>query len=83
MLFQLIEYGLVVPAAPRFTPSSMNWMLVTPTLSEAVAETVTFAPETVALLAGAVMDTVGDTESPPFVAGLTKFLRETEVSKFI
>ena len=40
-------YGALVSAAPRSAPSTVNWTLVTPTLSEAVACTVT-VPETVA-----------------------------------
>ncbi len=55
---QLIEYGLVVTAAPRFALSSVNCTLVTPTLSLAVAETVTVL-ETVAPEAGMVTETVG------------------------
>ena len=57
-VFQLTEYGLVVSSAPRFTPSSRNCTPTTPTLSEALAETVT-VPVTVAPLAGAVIETVG------------------------
>ena len=40
-------------------PSSLNCTPATPTLSEAVAETVTAVPETVAPLAGVVRETVG------------------------
>ena len=50
-------YGAVVTSAPSVAPSSRNWTPTTPTLSAAVAETVT-VPETVAPLAGAVMVTV-------------------------
>jgi len=57
-VFHDVWYGLVVTALPRFTPSSMNCTLAIPTLLEAFAETVT-VPETVALAAGAVMETVG------------------------
>ena len=57
-LFQKTWYGALVTGAPRFAPSSLNWTDATPTLSEAVAETVT-EPETVALSAGAVSETVG------------------------
>ena len=46
-------------SAPRAAPSSRNWTPTTPTLSLAVAETVTAEPETVAPFAGAVIDTVG------------------------
>jgi hypothetical protein len=61
---QLIAYGAVVSAAPRFAPFSLNCTAVTPTLSLAVALTVT-VPDTVAPLAGAVTDTVGGVVSPP------------------
>lgn len=57
-VFQLIAYGGDVSGAPRFTPLSVNWTDVTPTLSEALADTVT-VPLTVAPLAGAVRLTVG------------------------
>ena len=46
-------------SAPRLLPSSLNCTPVTPTLSDALAETVTEEPETVALLLGAVSETVG------------------------
>jgi hypothetical protein len=50
----------VVSSPPRLVvPSSLNSTTATPTLSEAVAETVTAVPETVAPLAGAVRETVG------------------------
>ena len=42
----------------RLAPSSLNCTPTTPTLSEAVAATLT-VPETVAPAAGAVIDTVG------------------------
>ena len=53
---------------PSATPSSRNCTLVTPTLSLAVAETVTAVPLTVAPPAGAVTVTVGGVASapPPF-----------------
>src|SRR5438128_1534497 len=54
----MIAYGAVVSSVPRLAPSSLNCTPTTPTLSEAVAETVT-VPETVAPLAGAVIATVG------------------------
>src|SRR5262245_37554199 len=63
MEFHPIEYGLAVSSAPRFAPSSLNWTPTTATLSDAVADTVTFVPLTVALLAGAVIDTVGSVVS--------------------
>src|SRR5439155_23091416 len=39
--FQETEYGAVVTSAPRFVPSSLNCTPTTPTLSVALAETVT------------------------------------------
>ena len=48
----------MVSSVPKLTPLSLNWTPTTPTLSEALAETA-IVPETVALLAGAVIDTVG------------------------
>ena len=54
-----MEYGDAVSSAPRAAPSSRNCTPATPTLSLAVAETVTAEPETVAPLAGAVIETVG------------------------
>src|SRR6266516_5381982 len=53
-----IEYGAVVSSAPPLTPSSWNCTPTTPTLSEAVALTVTVA-EIVWPLRGDVMLTVG------------------------
>jgi hypothetical protein len=58
VVFQEVLWGLVVSSVPRLVPSSRNWTPTTPTLSEAVAETVT-VPDTVAPLAGAVIVTVG------------------------
>jgi hypothetical protein len=55
---QDVAYGAVVLSAPRFAPSSWNCTLATPTLSDAFAVTLT-VPETVAPVAGAVIDTVG------------------------
>jgi len=37
VVFQAIEYGVVVSSAPRFAPSSLNWTPTTPTLSDAFA----------------------------------------------
>src|SRR2546428_2754693 len=59
VVFHEIEYGDVVSSAPRLAPSSLNCTPATPTLSEAVAETVTAEPETVAPAAGALSATVG------------------------
>jgi len=61
---QVNVYGVVVSSAPRLTPSSLNCTPTTATLSAAVADTTTLAPETVAPLAGAVIETVGAIESP-------------------
>jgi hypothetical protein len=58
VVFQGIEYGALVSAGPASAPSSRNWTLVTPTLSEALAVTL-IVPETVAPFAGAVMLTEG------------------------
>ena len=58
VLFQEIEYGLVVSSVPRFAPSNLNCTPTTPTLSLALADTV-MVPDTVAPLVGAVMETVG------------------------
>jgi len=46
-----IEYGACVIRAPSGLPSSRNWTLATPLLSDAWAASVT-GPETVALSAG-------------------------------
>jgi len=51
-------YGGVVTWTPRFAPSRMNWTPATPTLSVALAETVTL-PVTVAPARGAVIAIVG------------------------
>ena len=56
---QEIEYGELRSSAPRLTPSSLNCTPTTPTLSEAVADSVTAAPETVDPALGAVMETAG------------------------
>ena len=55
---QVMEYGAVVSSAPRLAPSSRNWTPATPTLSVALAETVTF-PETTDPAAGAVTAALG------------------------
>jgi len=70
VVFQEKEYGAVVSRPPAFTPSSWNCTLATPTLSEAVAVTLT-VPETVAAFAGAVMDTVGGVVSGAVLFTLT------------
>src|SRR5438552_2324842 len=55
-------YGAVVTSAPRLAPSSLNCTPTTPTLSVALAETVT-VPETEAPATGAVMETAGGVAS--------------------
>ena len=72
VVFQAIENGVAVSSAPRFAPSNWNWTPITATLSDAVAETVTLAPATVAPLAGAVIDTVGGVPSTLFTVTLTE-----------
>jgi len=57
-------YGDVVTTLPTFAPSSWNCTPVTPTLSLAVAVTL-MVPDTVAPLAGEVMETVGPLPPPP------------------
>ena len=59
VVFQPMVQGLAVISAPRLAPSSLNCTPTTPTLSDADADTVSLVPETVAPLAGAVIDTVG------------------------
>src|SRR5918996_428498 len=58
MVFQDTEYGALVSSAPRLEPSSRNWIPAMPTLSEALAVTVTVF-ETVEPGEGDVMVTVG------------------------
>jgi len=57
-VFQDTIYGEDASSLPRLAPSSLNCTPTTPTLSEAVAVTLT-VPEIVAPPAGAVIDTVG------------------------
>jgi hypothetical protein len=64
--FHESEYGDAVTAEPVFVPSTVNRTLATATLSDAFAESVT-VPDTVAPLAGAVIDTVGGVLSVVFV----------------
>src|SRR3989344_4736688 len=66
VVFHAREYGAMVSSAPTFAPSTLNCTPTTPTLSDALAEMVTF-PETVAPSAGAVRETVGLVVSPPVV----------------
>src|SRR5213594_2249901 len=58
VVFHERAYGAVVISAPRLAPSSLNWTPTTPTLSVALAETVS-VPDTVAPPAGAVIETAG------------------------
>src|SRR3954451_20808188 len=60
---QVKVYGGVARSAPSVVPSSWNWTPTTPTLSDAVADTV-IAPVTVAWSAGAVTETTGAAVSP-------------------
>src|SRR5690349_16973269 len=57
-VFQEVVYGVPRSSAPRFAPSSLNCTPATPTLSLALA-VIDTTPDTVALFAGAVIDTVG------------------------
>src|SRR5438552_966256 len=59
---QETEDGAAVSSAPKLAPSSLNCTPTTPTLSVALAETVT-VPVTVAPAAGAVMETAGEVVS--------------------
>src|SRR5437867_11846004 len=52
VVFQEIEKEEAVSSAPRLAPSSLNCTPTTPTLSEALAETVTAEPKTAAPLEG-------------------------------
>src|SRR5207237_971280 len=60
---QVTSYGADVSSAPRFDPSSLNCTPATPTLSDAVADTVS-VDETVAPAAGELIETVGFVVSP-------------------
>src|SRR5881628_3373946 len=44
VVFQAMVYGASVTGAPNFIPSSLNCTPATPTLSAAVADTLTVAP---------------------------------------
>ena len=69
VVFHEILYGAVVSSAPRLAPSSLNCTPTTPTLSEALAETV-IVPATVPPAAGAVIETVGCMASTPVTVRL-------------
>jgi hypothetical protein len=58
-LSQEMEYGLDVSSEPTLLPSSLNWTPETPTLSEALALSVTLLPDMLAPAEGAVRLTVG------------------------
>src|SRR5687768_18533405 len=66
-VFQAMEYGDVGSAEPRLTPSSLNWTLTTPTLSLALAVTLT-VPDTAAPAAGDVMAAAGGVGSGAGIA---------------
>jgi hypothetical protein len=70
-------YGAAVTGAPVFALSTLNCTLATPTLSVALAVTVT-VPEIVALAAGEVMETVGEVVSPA-VANIMSGLEALEL----
>ena len=70
-VFQFKLYGPVVISEPRLAPSSLNCTPAIPTLSDAVADTMTDEPETVALFAGAVIATVGGVVSGDGLDSLT------------
>src|SRR3979490_3367096 len=57
-LSQDTAYGAAVTSAPRLAPSSLNCTPATPTLSEALAVTLSL-PDTVAPAAGDVIETEG------------------------
>src|SRR5437899_6447020 len=87
VVFQEIEKEEPVSSGPRLAPSSLNWTPTTPTLSEAVAETV-IVPETVAPAVGAVIETVGAVVSLKVtvklaVAVLPESSRAVTVSTFV
>ena len=58
-VFHAMAHGAAVFSAPRLAPSSLNCTPTTATSSDALAETLTEEPETVAPLAGAVIATTG------------------------
>src|SRR5436190_21138268 len=71
-VFHEMEYGAAVTGEPTFAPSTWNCTLVTPTLSAAVATTVT-APSREAPPAGAVTVAVGGVVSAVAAACAVKF----------
>jgi hypothetical protein len=78
-VLQLTAYGAVVSGAPRFTPLSVNCTDATPTLSEALADTL-IVPLTVAPDPGDVSETLGAEVSE--TALLTVIVRPHEVCVF-
>src|ERR1700740_1580273 len=68
VVFHDTEYGAAVTSDPRFAPSNWNCTPATPTLSDAVADTV-IVPATDAPFAGDVSDTVGAVVSTVTVTG--------------
>ena len=77
VLFHVTEYGAVVSSLPRLAPSSRNWTPATAALSDAVAATATEVPATVALFAGADIETVGAVVSAPAVTVSAKEVLRT------
>src|SRR5205809_44567 len=71
VVFHETAYGAVVASTPRLAPSSLNCTPTTPTLSEALAVTVTL-PATVAPAVGAVIETVGRVLSPAATSATTR-----------
>src|SRR5256885_8477791 len=62
LLSQATWNGAAVTSAPRFAPSSLNCTPATPTLSVALAMTIT-VPETVAPATGELIETAGGVRS--------------------
>jgi hypothetical protein len=82
-VFQDIEYGDDVSSAPTFVPSNLNCTPMTPTLSDAVAESV-MTLDTVVPPLGAVRETVGatvsaDTEDGPGTGVLPESAQESRL----
>ena len=71
-VFHEMEYGAVVSSAPKFLPSIWNCTPDTPMLSDAVA-VIACVPETVALFAGAVMETERGIVGQVIVGNVTPF----------
>ena len=62
VVVQATVYGGALTSTPRLVPSSLNCTPATPTLSEALADTVT-VPVTVAPAGGAAIETAGGVTS--------------------